>query len=273
MKKRRRFVGVVAAVTLTMTLLSPTPAAASPGSDDSMALGRSAAQRLGWGDPLPASDEFNYVGAPDTQKWFMFGGDKSGDCWTGHDGNGRRCVDQNWVNGQYLRVTGLKNGDTSGVGSRFSQMHGRYEVRARAVAHEGATGLPYHPVLLLWPSNDIWPAGAEYDFFEVDIGDTCASAYMHYPDHKPIRQEHAEKCPVDITQWHNYAFEWSPDGVTGWIDGHQWFHFSQNGIQNAPGEMHLAMQLDDYYTRTKGPDVLQQAYLDIDWAHIYPYSK
>ncbi|WP_157683642.1 glycoside hydrolase family 16 protein [Microlunatus soli] len=231
---------------------------------------KTAAQRLGWGTPLPASDEFNYVGTPDRSRWNVYGdggseGGAGSNCWPGHDGNGRRCADANHVNGEYLRQTGEMNGDSAGVASVQNLQYGRWEVRARLQPARGAAGHPYHAVLITWPQSDEWPAGAEYDFFEVDAGDTCAVAFLHYPNHEPKRQEMAQKCPVDITKWHAYGFEWSPQGLTGYIDGDEWFTFNQDCIQCAPGPMHQTIQLDNFF----GAGGMQRANFDIDWARVY----
>lgn len=101
-------------VFLCTMISSPTAPAAS------RTVGpKTAAQRLGWGTPLPASDEFNYVGTPDRSRWNVYGdggseGGAGSNCWPGHDGNGRRCADANHVNGEYLRQTGEMNGDSAG---------------------------------------------------------------------------------------------------------------------------------------------------------------
>ena len=219
-----------------------------------------AAARFGWGTPLPASDEFNYSGTPDPAKWGRYG---DGGCVPGHDGNGRRCGARNQVGDGFLRQSGLSNGDTAGLASKLDQKYGRWEVRARFDAAPGATGNPYHAVLINWPQSNQWPAGAEYDFLEVVRGDKGATAFLHYPNHQPKRQESAYK-QLDLTQWHNYGFEWTASGLVGFIDGVEWFRFASNGIQNAPGPMHLTIQLDNFHGGG-----MQAANFDVDWARIY----
>lgn len=249
----RALAGVLAGV-LTATLAVQDTAASEPDT---------AAERYGWGTPLPGSDEFDTPGEVDRTKWGVYGDGGDDDCWPGHDGNGRRCAAANTVQDGYLRQTGLANGDTAGIASRVNLKYGRWEVRARAFAEPGATGNAYHPVLITWPESDEWPEGAEYDYLENDIGDSCAGAFLHYPNHEV--QEHAEKCPFDLTQWHNYGFEWTADGLVGYIDGVEWFRFDQDCIQCAPGPMHQTIQLDNFFG-----DGMQQAYFDVDWARVYP---
>ncbi|WP_344114176.1 glycoside hydrolase family 16 protein [Kribbella alba] len=264
--KRMKFLLAALVVVAGAYFVQPGPDAAAAVQDDG-----TAASKYNWGTPLPGSDEFDYSGAPDAGKWGVYGagGDEGGsgsNCWPGHSGNGRRCASANSVADGYLRQTGLANGDTAGIASKTNLKHGRWEVRARMAAAPGASGDPYHPVLITWPANDEWPAGAEYDFLEVNIGDRGAGAFLHYPNHQPRVQEHAEKAGVDLTQWHNYGFEWTTDGLVGYIDGAEWFRFHSDCIQCAPGPMHLTIQLDNFF----GSGGLQKAFLDVDWARIYP---
>jgi hypothetical protein len=215
-----------------------------------------AAAAFNWGTALPESDEFNYVGKPDSTKW-----NQAGECWAGHAGNGKRCASRSTVQDGFLRETGLANGDTGWLGSKVNQKTGRWEVRARMAA-DGGSGNTYHPVLITWPQSDQWPQGGEYDFMETNIGKPGVEAFMHHPTSGSVVQDHYSKT-VDITQWHNYGFEWSPTGLTGYIDGVVWFHDTKSGIQ-APGPMHLTIQLDNFHGSG-----MQPAHFDVDWAHIY----
>lgn len=227
-----------------------TPAPPPPGDQ------QTAAGRLGWGTPVAAgSDEFNYAGAPDPARWSTYNG-------PGHAGNGRRVASASTVQDGFLRQTGKANGDTAGMASKFGQRFGRWEVRAR-VNSTGASGKPYHAVLITWPDSDQWPAGAEYDFFEVNVGDTCAAAFLHLPNHQPYRQESARKCPVDLTAWHNYGFSWRDNLLVGYIDGQEWFRFTGR-VAQAPGPMHQTIQLDNFFGSG-----MQPATFDIDWARAY----
>lgn len=280
---RRRRVIVAAAAAAALVGLSLTagwgalPAGAhgagpatAAGASDVTPDGDTAAGNFDWGDPLPESDEFNYTGTPDPDKWGVYGdgGDEGGDgsdCWPGHDDNGRRCVKNNEVNGSYLRQTGEENGDSAGMESNLGQQYGRWEIRARVQAADGAEGNPYHAVLITWPDGDVeWPKGGEYDFFEVDAGDERASAFMHHPTDSGTVQDEYHSDPIDLTEWHNYGFEWTADGLTGYLDGVEWFHDTDPDAQ-APQPMHLTIQLDNFF----GAGGMQEAYFDVDWAHIY----
>ncbi|MFI5932039.1 hypothetical protein [Actinoplanes sp. NPDC051494] len=240
-----------------------------PATPPTTPAGDTAAGRLGWGTSLPESDEFSYGSAaapavPDQSKWKLQGGAVNS-CGPGHNGNGRRCEENTRVLGGFARMTGEANGDTGWLGSRRSQKYGRWEVRARSQATAADNGEQYHPLLITWPASNQWPQGAEYDYLENGApGEACAGAYLHYPNHQPRTQEHAEKCGVDLTQWHNFGFEWSPQGLTGYLDGVVWFTFDDDCIQCAPGPMYQTIQLDNL----SGTSV-QAAIYEIDWARVY----
>lgn len=118
-------------------------------------------------------------------------------------------------------------------------------------------------MLITWPDSDQWPQGGEYDYFEVNVGDQAATAYMHHPTASGVVQDAYHSGALDLSQWHNYGFEWAPGGLTGYIDGQVWFHDTDPGVQ-APGPMHQTIQLDNFCGCA-----MQQAYFDVDWARVY----
>lgn len=249
-----------AGMTWSATACEYRPAEPKPAAD-------TAAARFGWGTPLPESDEFNYGSesapvAPDPTKWWNAGGTDG--CMPGNGQNGRRCEANTRVLGTFARMTGDADGDTGWIQSQRAQRYGRWEVRARSEATGPDNGHTYHPVLITWPVGP-WPEGAEYDFLENGSpGENCAQANLHYPDHLPKVQEQAERCGVDLTQWHDYALEWTPQHLVGYIDGIQWFSYDQQCIQCAPDAMFQTIQLDNF----NGTDQ-QPATFDIDWARVY----
>ncbi|GHH72535.1 hypothetical protein GCM10018793_09740 [Streptomyces sulfonofaciens] len=240
--------------------------------------GDTAAERYGWGAPLSQwSDEFDYGSSsspavPDQAKWDLAGGGVN-QCWPGHDDNGRRCDANSRVVGGVLRQTGDSDGDSGWLASKFGQRYGRWEARVRSQATSSDNGRQYHPLLILWPDSDRWPEDGEYDYLENSApGEDCAEGFIHYPHDAdaPVQQEFAQKCGVDLTQWHNIAVEWNSSHVRGYVDGVQWFDFSggansQRECIQCASSMHQTIQLDNFYGTG-----MQSAVYEVDWARVYP---
>lgn len=254
----------------TTTTEAPPPVTTAPPAPQAL----TAAERYGWGTPIPqASDEFNYNGVPDQAKWYLAGGgvDK---CWPGHAGNGRRCDKNTRVANGVLVQTGEAGGDSGWLGSRFDQQYGRWEARVRSYA-TADSGRPYHPLLIIWPESNMWPEHGEYDFLENGRpGMACAEAFIHYPhpDNVSVQQEYAKEtdCGAPLSEWHNVAIEWTPDHIKGFIDGKEWFSYSdgagpngRSNIQDMP-KGHLTIQLDNFHGSG-----MQSAKYEVDWVRIY----
>ncbi|MFR9803162.1 family 16 glycosylhydrolase [Pseudonocardia sp. RS010] len=206
--------------------------------------GTTAAGRLGWA-PI-GGDEFS--GGLD--KWGVYDG-------AGHGGNGRRTPDAVSTSGGILTIRGDSDGDTGGLAFHDSRQYGRYEMRARFPAGDSQ----YHPVLILWPSDIEWPRGGEIDFAETDSASAGVSFFLHYGADN--NQKSANR-KIDITQWHNYAVEWTPDGIIGYLDGQQWFSSTDPGTL-PPGRMHPTIQLD-YFPDGGSPRPTE---MHVDWLRIY----
>lgn len=248
----------VSATVIPVSATSPTPPPAS---------GDTAAARLGWGEPLPASDEFNYTGRPDSNRWHQ-----AGECWAGHAGNGKRCASNSNVANGFLRQTGESNGDTGWLASKLDQRYGKWEARVRSNG-EGA-GNTYHPLLIIWPQSNRWPQDGEYDFWENRAPDgSCAGHFIHYPhpSNVAVQQEGGwcETPGVNLNEWHNVAIEWTPSHIAGFIDGREVYRYSggansvRGNIQDMPSG-HLTIQLDNFHGSG-----MQPATYDVDWVRIY----
>src|SRR5690606_15204224 len=189
-----------------------------------------------------------------------------------------------------LVMTGLANGDSGWMESLYnSQGGGRWEVRARSYIGAPSAGEPattsngndYHPVILIWPESNSRSQDGEYDFMENSRpGDVKAVAFMHYPDDDPsdqiTEQERFERSGVDMSEWHNFAFEYKrgEDGfVRGYLDGEFWFEHSGGGgprgrrdIQDMPAG-HLNIQLDNFDGENQTP-----ATLEVAWVRVYDHE-
>ncbi|MCW0214941.1 MAG: glycoside hydrolase family 16 protein [Pseudonocardia sp.] len=216
------------------------PAAPSPAGN-----GTQAATAKGW--QLVGGDEFN---GGMSSHWGPYDG-------AGHGGNGRRTPDAISVENGSLVIRGDSNGNTGGMAWDTGQRYGKWEMRAKFPAGDKQ----YHPVLILWPTDMSWPEGGEVDFAETDSAADDVSFFLHYSS---SNQQKYAKTPLDITQWHNYAVEWTPDAVRGYIDGKQVFE-STDGETLPPGKMHPTIQLD-YFPDGGSPKPTEML---VDWMRIY----
>lgn len=228
----------------------PTPGGGS-GAD-----GVQAALLNNWG-PIVAGDEF--VGNTiDTGKWGLYNS-------PGHGGNGTRRAAAFSQNNGILTITGDNNNQSGGAAFRYSSYGYRVECRIRVYRDGDSPGRGdrYHPVLILWPSNDDWPGGAEYDFYECDEGDARGAGFMHLPNHTPYRQDHFTFAN-DNTQFFNMACEWNPRARTlkTWRNG-ELVYDGRGRVAEAPGPMHLTFQLDHFGGNPR------RAKFDMAWARIY----
>lgn len=259
---------ILAATPTTTTSVPPTTTTSVPASTTNpppppppppTTDGASAGVTQNWGAPnAKFSDEFNTAGPVDGSKWF----NSAVGCMPGNAGNGKRCPnDATVVPGGFLRETGEANGNTGWLASALDQRYGKWEVRMRLSAPAPGRN-QYHPVLLLWPESGKWPQGGEYDYTEVNIGDTSDTAFIHHPANTVI-QDRYSSAPLDLTQWHNYAIEWTPTAINGYIDGVQWFS-DKNASAQTSESMHQTIQLDNNSGASMSP-----ASMDVDWFHVW----
>jgi len=221
--------------------------------------GTQAAIVKGWGAIL-TGDEFTTAG--DLSRWGLYNG-------PGHGGNGLRRPSAFTVHDGMMTIHGSADNVSGGTAFKHRQDGRGYraEVRARVYNTDNSGGDRYHPVLILWPDSDNWPAGAEYDFFECDEGDGKFGLFMHLPNHTPYRQDHYSET-LDIQNWHNYAVDWNARDkiLAAYIDGREVYR-GTGRVAEAPGPMHLTVQLDHFGGNPRA------ANFDIAWVRVYQRVK
>ncbi|MCW0213049.1 MAG: glycoside hydrolase family 16 protein [Pseudonocardia sp.] len=187
--------------------------------------GTTAAERFGWGTPNREDDFENGMG-----QWSLYDG-------VGHAGEGRRTPDAVSISDGVMTITGDEDGNTGGMAWNPGQKYGRWEARVKSPASADA----YHSLLLLWPDAENFPVGGEIDFMEIGDPDRQSTdLFLHYgADNSQVHGN----LDIDATEWHNWAVEWTPEGVTAYVDGEQWWRTTDTGIL-PPGPMHLCIQLD-----------------------------
>ena len=145
------------------------------------------------------------------------------------------------------------------------QLYGRWEVRART---QKAVG--YGDVLILWPDAEDFPQGGEVDFMEIPKPERNEYNFnLHFG---ADNSQNGTKVAGDFTQWHNYAVEWTPDHVAGFVDGQEVFRTTERH-QIPPRPMHLTMQQDigpyDNWIPPRDATTPAEVSFQIDWVRIY----
>jgi Glycosyl hydrolases family 16 len=145
------------------------------------------------------------------------------------------------------------------------QLYGRWEVRART---QKAVG--YGDVLILWPDAEDFPEGGEVDFMEIPKPERNEYNFnLHFG---ADNSQNGTKVAGDFTQWHNYAVEWTPDHVAGFVDGQEVFRTTER-YQIPPRPMHLTMQQDigpyDNWIPPRDASTPAEVSFQIDWVRIY----
>jgi beta-glucanase (GH16 family) len=263
LKSRYALFALGTVVGLASSLLSPSPAAstafttpsartASAAVTTTQKTSSEAAVVKKWG-PVVWHDEFSYKGRPESTKWRLYDG-------AGHAGHGARRPSAWQVNGTVATVTGSSGRVTGGMSARFGQKYGRWETRMKTSSRDPE----YHPVLLLWPDVPSPSRCPEVDFAEGSKDTTRVRFFLHYGC-APSQTRGSRV--VDMTRWHNYAVEWTPDHIFGYVDGVRFFT-DANRSHLPTGSMHQTLQLDLF------PDgsSLRESTMSVDWVRVYKRS-
>jgi hypothetical protein len=241
-----------AAATAPTPVTAPAAPVAAQAAVAATGGGSQAATARGWG-AVVAGDEFSKAGAPDSTKWSVFKG-------SGHAGKGVRSPQAWSVANGVATVSGNSAGTTGGMSAKFAQQkYGKWETRMRTSARDPE----YHPVLILWPNNNTSPNCAEIDYAEGSTNTAQIKFFLHYACGGSNFQTTAAKT-IDTTQWHNYAVEWTPAGITGYIDGVKTFSDTNPAHLPSVG-MHQTLQLDWF------PDgsATKPSQMQVDWVRVY----
>jgi hypothetical protein len=138
--------------------------------------------------------------------------------------------------------------------------YGRYSVRFRADAVAG-----YKTAWLLWPDDNQWPVHGEIDFPEGNL-DRTISAFAHWAN--PTGGQDAYPTTTTYADWHTATTEWTPTGITFYLDGVVIGH-STTLVPSRP--MHWVLQTE---TQLAGgpPSDFAAGHVLVDWVTAYTYT-
>jgi beta-glucanase (GH16 family) len=137
------------------------------------------------------------------------------------------------------------------------QTYGKYLVRAKFDRSAGV-----EQVMLLWPVSGPWPP--EVDFAEGASG-TRTMATAHYSS---ANEQVHHFTDVDMTQWHTYGVEWSPNRLTYTLDGKAWGSVTGAAVPRVP--MNLAIQTQAMRPAGAISSAMPREVTEyIDWVSVY----
>ncbi|MEH6551522.1 MAG: family 16 glycosylhydrolase [Pseudomonadales bacterium] len=257
-------------------------------------------------DPRPWqlvwSDEFDYEGAPDTDKWNI-------DIWPAMLVNGE---DQTYTDrAKNVRVEDgkliLEAYKEPHAGAEYSSgrihsqgkgdfLYGKAEIRAKIPAGQGTW-----PAIWMLPSDpykystsceeneawhgssscDAWPNSGEIDIMEhvgFDMNRIHGSAHnkAYYWENFEQRKGIVEGQDLDKA-FHLYSIEWTPDDMTIMLDGNPFFYYSNEKTgwrawpYDHPYHIILNLAVGGFWGRKGGPidDSIFPVRMEVDYVRVF----
>jgi len=187
------------------------------------------------------SDEFNYTGLPDPQKWqFEIGG--SG--WGNNELQFYTAGNNAYVDGEKLIITARREnaGGREVTSSRIRTakkgdwLYGKIEVRAKI-----PKGLGTWPAIWMLPTDwgyGGWPLSGEIDIMEhVGFDPDVLVTSVHTEEYNHIKQTHKNKSVkrAGMTDgFHIYSIEWLPDKIKFFFDDELHYTYNPSTLLNSP---------------------------------------
>jgi len=233
------------------------------------------------------SEEFDYEGLPDPDKWSY---DTRGNA-TGWGNNEKQFYTSEnsanaYVKDGILTITALKEPVegkeytsarliTRGKGE---WLYGRFEIRAK-----NPTGRGTWPAIWMMPAANTyggWPASGEIDIMEnvgfdpdTIVGAAHTRAYNHSIGTEKSARIHV---PTNYTDFHVYALEWEPEEYRLYVDGEHFFTFRNEGTGFAewpydkPFYLILNLAIGGNWGGQQGiDDTLFPHRFEIDYVRVY----
>ncbi|SDC72797.1 carbohydrate-binding domain-containing protein [Belnapia rosea] len=149
----------------------------------------------------------------------------------------------------------------------FSFMYGKVEIMAKVSEEVWGAG----PCFLLWPSADgVWPP-------EVDILETPKGGGMfteHWADANGGDVFVTHSFELDLTQWHVYGLEWTPDRLTMTVDG----QVMKTYTDNIPHQMmtvglqgHVGAASETWYGGSPNDTGVNHLDISVDFVRVYDW--
>ena len=273
---RRRRVALLVLACVAIAALVSVLVVALQGNNSSSSSGTAGTNRPQKGIALDPSQRLDTEAAIQND-WTMiehdeFDGDElDEDKWSPYSGKttddvGQHDPDNITVSDGTVKLTSRDDKTSAGMWWKSGHKYGRWEARVRSQAGNG-----YGPVMLLWPESGDWPEDGEIDMMEIPKGDrTKATFTVHWGENN---QQDSASATGDFTQWHNFAVEWTPDHIVGYLDGVE-FYRNEDGDAQPPGEMHFVLQQDigpygNDWIPAPDASTPSEVSFEADWVRVY----
>lgn len=203
------------------------------------------AQTTEW--ELVWSDEFDYTGVPDPQKWsfdtsgnnWNWGNDEAQNYTTSKDGNA-------WVEDGKLVIEARKedyywagDGETKNYTSarlitryKGDWLYGKIEVRAKL-----PRGVGIWPAIWMMPTDDVyggWPKSGEIDIMEyVGFDKGNVHANVHHTSTNPDKRSEGQGATKSVyspySVYHTYGLIWTEDKMEFQVNGNTYMTYKNEG--------------------------------------------
>jgi hypothetical protein len=156
---------------------------------------------------------------------------------------------------------------------------------ARIQAPSEPSGVSVGNVFLLFPANNEWPP--EIDIYEDHgtrtatassvintVSNVCGSSPSGQCISSHVQSNgHSGGTANDDTQWHTYGVEWTPSGVTWFIDGRVIFTAPTSQVPSGAQPPDTPMYMDLQAENTTGaPAPAGMTTMNVDWAEEFSWN-
>lgn len=230
-------------------------------------------------------DEFDYTGLPDPARWNFETG--------GHGWGNRELqyytdrIDNAFVGDGVLTIAARKEnkGGMKFTSARLTSkgkgdfLYGRFEIRAKL-----PTGRGTWPALWMLPTANAygaWPRSGEIDIMEhvgFDPGNVHITMHTEAYNHRINTQRGRIGKVDDVSQFHVYRVDWTPEKIRGYIDDALVLDFPNEGTGSKAWPFdqpfHLLMNIavgGDWGGKEGVDDTVFPAKMEVDYVRAYPW--
>lgn len=244
------------------------------------------------GCDLVWSDEFDYEGLPDPQRWRY---DRGGHGWGNHElqfytesrsENAR--VEDGLLVIEAHRETFQGNGYTSArVLSQQEWTYGRFEIAARLPSGRGTW-----PAIWMLPDlrkHGGWPRAGEIDIMEhVGFNPDTVHSTVHTAAYNHMLATHqgaSINVPTARTEFNLYAVDWTPSEIRGFVNEDHYFTFKNERLTDPdadfrhwpfdkPFHLILNIAVGGSWGGQHGvdPEIWPQR-MEVDWVRVYDCNQ